>query len=107
MKNRPMILLDETECIYKLCMASKISFGVVRGTATIFKVNTNDPAFIMRYKLGERNFETGLMDVAVLPGDLVEANGKLYQIETVQRCSEKDVVFVEGSIADIPENRAA
>lgn len=107
MKSRPMILLDETECLYKLCMASKVSFGVVKGTASIFKVNVNDPVFIIRYKLGERNFETGLMNVAMLPGDFVESNGRLYRIETFQRCSDKDMVFVECSLADIPENRAA
>lgn len=104
---RPFILLDKTECLYKLIMASKISFAVEHGTPTIFKVDANNPEFIIRYNLGERNFKTGLMNVAVLAGDLVEANGKVYQISAVQRCRPVGLVFCEATLADIPENRAA
>lgn len=104
---RPFILLDKTECLYKLVMASKISFAIEKGTPTIFKVDANDPEFIIRYALGERNFDTGLMNVKVLSGDLVEANGKVYQITSVQRCDGDKLVFCEATLADIPVNRAA
>ena len=103
----PFVLLDKTECLYKLIMASRISFAVKHGAVTIFKVDARDPEFIVRYKFGQRDFETGRTNIKVLRGDLVEANGKVYQINHIQRCTAERLIFCTATLADIPENHAA
>lgn len=98
MRKMPLVLLDKTECLYKLIMASKVAFAYKHGTATVFRVDANDVGFIIRYKLGERNFETGRTNIKALVGDLVEANNKIYQINSIQRCTKEKLVFVEATL---------
>lgn len=107
MRKPPLVLLDKSECEFKLIMASMISFAFKHGAATVFKVNVTDPEFLIRYKLGERDFETGLTKIKMLEGDLVEANGKLYKVDKIQRCSNPKLVFAQASLFQIPEQMEA
>jgi hypothetical protein len=90
--------LDDVECLYKIVMASKVTFAFKHGTLVIYRVDPNDLEFIIRYRLGENNFETGITNIKMLEGDLIECNNKVYQVNKIVGCTKEKLVFAEATL---------
>lgn len=84
-----------TECLFKLIMASTVSFAFRQGQLFIVKLDISDPDVVERYRAGDTSFPHGKSTLLVRDGDRIETNGRFYVVNKVTRSTAEKLVFVE------------
>lgn len=98
-KRKPIVVkLDDTECLYKLVSDPVLTFAYRHGAAVVFGIDERDDKaileFLIRYKQGEIDVEKKQRNIKLVDTDVIEAGGRFYGIERIQRCSKEKLVYV-------------